>query len=69
MSYILERNLGISLNDADLNMVAEEESLNSDAEEEDLSKILPKFTDLNEFFGGTLLLYIYQTFNQGILEL
>ncbi|PIK39225.1 putative INO80 complex subunit D [Apostichopus japonicus] len=52
MSYILERNLGISLNDADLNMVAEEESLNSDAEEEDLSKILPKFTDLNEFFGG-----------------
>lgn len=52
MSYILDRNLGLSLNDADLNIVAEEEgaSLNSDAEEEDLSKLLP--TDLNEFFGG-----------------
>lgn len=54
MNDILDRNLGLDLADADLNMVNGEEgaSLNSDAEEEDLSKLLPNFNEINEILGG-----------------
>ncbi|KAJ8035973.1 INO80 complex subunit D-B [Holothuria leucospilota] len=66
MSDILDRNLGLSLADADLNMVnGDEASLDSNGEEEDLSKLLP---NINEIFGGKNGDVLYTKEDADVLE-